>query len=77
MRTLCDWFSSSASASNSVNLVFTRSKAERKRRSRKWNRSTQVSLDYKLYVSDYDSDSVARNQPLEFELGSYFHEDIS
>ena len=69
--TLCDWFSSSASASDSDNLVFARS-------SHKRNVSegvvsgigTPFSLDHKLYASDYDSesdsdsDSVAsENQP--------------
>ena len=63
--TLCDWFGSSASSSDSDNLVFTRSYAERKRRSRKRNRNA-VFTDHKLYASDYDSDfdSVAsENQP--------------
>ena len=63
--TLCDWFGSSASAFDSDNLVFTRSKAEHKRRSRKRNRNA-VSLDHKLCASDYDSDSDSigsENQP--------------
>ena len=37
--TLCDYFSSSTSASDSDNLVLTASKAECKRRSRKRNRN--------------------------------------
>ena len=62
---LCDWFSSSASASDSDNLVFTYHKR---------NVSdvvvrgigTLFSLDHKLYASDYDSDSdsvASENQP--------------
>ena len=45
---LCDWFGSSASASDSDDLVFTRSKVERKR----WDLSrveTLFSLGHKLY----------------------------
>ena len=55
---LCDWFGSSASASDSQtdNLVFTRSKAERKRF------GTLFLLDRKLHAFDYDSDSVANEK---------------
>ena len=48
--TLCDWFSSSTSASDSNNLVFTRSYAERKQQShqqiwKKWKRSDSADSD--------------------------------
>ena len=53
--TLCDWFGSSASASDSDNLVFTRSKAERKRNPNAvFTRSKALRFDY-----DSDFDSVA------------------
>ena len=69
--TLCDWFCSSASASDSDNLVFTRFSLDRKRNESDGVVSgigTLFSLDLKLYASDYDSDSdsdfvASENQP--------------
>ena len=53
--TLCDWFSYSASASDSDNLVGVVSEIR-----------TLFSLDHKLYASDHNSDSnsvASVNQP--------------
>ena len=60
--TLCGWFSSSAFASDSKNLVFTRSLKRNVRDGVVRGIGTLFLRDHKLYASDYDS-VVSENQP--------------